>query len=196
MPKEDWKKNNLKSIFSGKNLWPWKDNEITSVLDVACGLALKSKFIPAQIRVGVDIFEEYFKHIESDAPYIVIKYDVRKLYEIFIPKSFDIVIACDIIEHLKKEESLRLIEQMERIARKAVIVESPRGFIPQNIDILGYGGHDVQTHRSAWEPDELEKLGYQVFLRDYTMSNVKRHTDINNVDVNMQMMNAIKFLSS
>lgn len=194
MSKEDWAENTLKNIFTRENLWPWKDDEIESVLDVACGLSLKSKFIPAKIRVGVDIFEEYFNHIESDVPYVVVKHDVRKLRDIFMPKSFDLVIACDIVEHLEKDESFDMIKQMEEIARKAVIIENPRGFIPQDIDILGYGGHDVQTHRSAWEPTDLEPLGYKCFIRDYTMRDVKRHTTIDDIDVHVQMMDSIKFL--
>lgn len=194
MPKADWEKNTLKNIFSRADLWPWKDGEIMSILDVGCGLALKSKFLPAQIRVGVDIYEEYFKHIESEVPYVVVKYDVRKLHEIFMPKSFDIVIGCDIIEHLEKEEALDMIKQCEAIAKMANIIEAPKGFIPQDIDILGYGGHDVQTHRCGFEAGELEALGYKVLVRNYTMSNVKRHSTLE-VAPDVQMLNAIKFLS-
>ena len=193
MSKEDWKNNTILKIFKQANLWPWKKGEIISILDVACGLSLKSKFIPAQIRVGVDIFEDYFNHIESNVPYVVIKWDVRKLREIFISKSFDLVLVLDIIEHLEKAESLNLLKQCEEIARKAVIVETPRGFIPQNIDILGYGGHEFQTHRSGWEVSELNKLGYRRIVRNYTMSNIKRHDKIK-VDSNIKLIDAIKFI--
>lgn len=194
MSKEDWNKNTIKNIFEGKDLWPWKDEEIVSILDAACGLSLKSKYIPAQIRVGVDIYEEYFNHIEADVPYVVIKHDIRKLREIFVPKSFDLVIALDVMEHLEKEESLDVLRQCEEIARKAVIIETPRGFIPTNMDILGHGGDVWQTHRSGWEPEEFEALGYKTVLRDYTMTNVKRHTDIDEINPNIQMIDAIKFL--
>jgi len=194
MSKADWAHNTLPSIFSQEGLWPWKDGEIVSVLDVTCGLAFKSKFIPAQIRVGVDIFEEYFKHIETDVQYVTVKYDVRRLGEIFMPKSFDLVIGCDIIEHLEKEEGAPLLDQCETIARKAVIIETPKGFSPQDIDILGYGGHDWQTHRSGWEIEEFEQRGYKVVVRDYTMSNVKRHTTLTDINLNIQMIDAIKFI--
>lgn len=193
MPKADWATNSIVKIFSDQKLWPFKEGEIVSILDVACGLSFKSKFIPAQIRVGVDIFDEYFKHIESDVPYVVIKYDVRKLDEIFTPKSFDLVIALDIIEHIEKDEALSMIAQCEKIARKAVILETPKGYVPQNIDIQGHGGHTYQTHRCGWEPEELEKMGYSVLVRDYEMSNAKRHTDID-VDPAIQLMDAIKLL--
>lgn len=164
-----------------------------SVLDVACGLSLKSKYLNAKIRVGVDIYPEYFNHIESDVPYVLIKHDVRNLLDIFPEKSFDVVIACDIIEHLEKEEALKMIQDLEKIARKAVFLETPKGYVPQNIDILGYGGHDFQTHRCGWEREELEEMGYQVTLRDYEMSDLKRHTELD-VDRNIQLINAIKYV--
>jgi len=193
MSKDDWESNTIVKIFSDKGLWPFKDKEIVSVLDVACGLSLKSKFIPAQIRVGVDIYDKYFDHIETDVPYVVVKYDVRKLNDIFIPKSFDIVIALDIIEHLEKDESLAMIAECEKIARKAVILETPNGYVPQNLDILGYGGHDYQTHRCGWEPKELEEMGYKVMVRDYQMSNIKRHTEME-INPMIQLIDAIKFI--
>lgn len=193
MAKEEWKKNTVVSIFSEINLWPWKEGDIITILDVACGLSLKSKYIPAQIRVGVDIYEEYFKHIEADVPYVVIKYDVRKLNEIFMPKSFDLVIALDVIEHLEKEESLEMIRQCEKIAKLGVVLETPKGYIPQNLDIQGHGGHEWQTHRSGWEPEELEKLGYSVVVRDYKMQSVKRHTELE-VEPDVEIMDAIKVL--
>ena len=194
MSKEDWAENTLPNIFKRANLWPWKEGEIVSVLDVACGLALKSKYIPAQIRVGVDIYEPYFEHIESDVPYVVIKQDVRKLRDIFVPKSFDLVIACDILEHLEKHETEGMLDQLEQIAKKAVLVECPKGFIPQDMDILGHGGDHWQTHRSAWEPEDLEKRGYKVLIRDYLMSNKKRHSTITDIDPHVQMLDAVKFI--
>jgi hypothetical protein len=193
MPKKDWEQNTIEKIFTNAGLWNFKSGEIISVLDVACGLPLKSKFIDAQIRVGVDIHEEYFRHIESEVPYVVVKYDVRKLEEIFVPKSFDLVIALDIIEHLEKEESLRMIAACERIARKAVVLETPKGYIPQNLDIQGHGADEWQTHRSGWESDELVKMGYKVVVRDYLMADVKRHTDLD-VDPHIQLMDAIKYI--
>ena len=193
MPKQDWADNTLPKVFSRAGLWPFKDGEIISILDVACGLSLKSKYIPAQIRVGVDIYDKYFEHIESEVPYVVMKYDVRKLNEVFVPKSFDLVIALDVIEHLEKQESLDMIKECEKIARKAVILETPEGYVPQNLDILGHGGHEWQTHRCGWEKEELEKLGYKAFTREYQMSNAKRHTDID-VDPSIKLLDAIKFL--
>lgn len=186
MSKHDWEKNNIVSIFPGLP-------DFSSVLDVGCGLSLKSKFIKADIRVGVDIFPEYFNHIEAEVPYVVIKYDATRLHEIFVPKSFDLVIALDIIEHIEKSDAIFMIRELEKIARKAVILETPEGFVPQNIDILGWGGDRYQTHRSGWEKKELEDMGYEVRMRNYIMDDVRRHRT-QEVLRDIRLMDAIKLL--
>ncbi len=193
MSKEDWLKNTLPVIFGTAGLWPWKEGEIVSILDVACGLSFKSKYIPAQIRVGVDIYEPYFQHIESDVPYVVVKHDIRKLRDIFVPKSFDLVIALDVIEHVTKEEGIELMRQCEEIAKKGVVIETPKGYVPQNVDIQGHGGDEWQTHRSGWEPEEFKDRGYEVVLRDYHMTDAKRHTEVD-VPRDVQLIEAIKFV--
>lgn len=193
MSKEDWLKNTPPVIFGTAGLWPWKEGEIVSILDVACGLSFKSKYIPAQIRVGVDIYEPYFQHIESDVPYVVVKHDIRKLRDIFVPKSFDLVIALDVIEHVTKEEGIELMRQCEEIAKKGVVIETPKGYVPQNVDIQGHGGDEWQTHRSGWEPEEFKDRGYEVVLRDYHMTDAKRHTEVD-VPRDVQLIEAIKFV--
>ena len=46
----------------------------------------------------------------------------------------------------------------------------------QNLDILGLGGDELQTHRCGFEPEELASLGYHVIERPYTLSRTRRHT--------------------
>lgn len=191
MPKEDWANNPVHEILRKNNLWPWK--EVDTVLDVACGLSLKSKFLGAKNIVGVDVHEPYLRAIECEVPYSVLKYDVRKINEIFIDKSFDIVYALDIIEHLEKDESLALIDQCKKIGKKAVVVETPNGYIPQNLDIQGFDAHHLQTHRCAWEVSELEKLGFKCVIRPYKMSDVKRHTEVK-VRSEIELIDGIFFI--
>lgn len=188
MSKEDWLINPIHKILKKANLWPFE--KIETVLDVACGLSLKSKYLGAKIVVGVDIYEPYLKAIESNIPYVVIKYDIRRIADIFIDNSFDVVYALDIIEHLCKEESLLLVEQCKKIAKKAVIIETPNGYVPQNLDIQGFGAHDYQTHKCGWTVNDLEKIGFRCILRQYTMQNVCRHTEIN-VDPDIELIDAI-----
>ena len=190
MPKEDWENNPIHKILEGHSLWPFEDGDIKSVLDVACGLSLKSQYLGAPNIVGVDIYEPYLKAIETEVPYSVVKYDVRKLEDIFMENSFDVVYALDILEHLDKYESYNLIGVCKRIARKAVLVEMPRGYIPQNLDIQGFGAHEYQTHRCSWEPEDLERLGFICIIRPYEMQNVKRHTE-HEVETSVELIDGI-----
>lgn len=190
MPKEDWIKNPIHTILQRANLWPFGEKEINTVLDVACGLSLKSKFSGASIIVGVDIHEPYLKAIDCSIPYVVIKYDVRNIKDIFLDESFDVVYAIDILEHLEENDSKELLNQCKRIARKAVVIETPNGYIPQNIDIQGFNAHEFQTHRCFWNVDKLEVEGFSCVVRDYKMQDIKRHTDID-VPVDIELITAI-----
>jgi SAM-dependent methyltransferase len=177
MPKEDWQNSAVHKVLEKDGLWEFKNGEIQTVLDVACGLSLKSKFLAPPVIVGVDIHEPYLRAIESDVPYAVVKCDVRNIQDVFIDDSFDVVYAFDIIEHLEKEESLNLIKACKSIAKRAVVVETPKGYIPQNIDIQGFDADHWQTHRCGWEVFELEELGFQCTVRDYVMQDIQRHTE-------------------
>ena len=189
MPREDWERNTVETILRAHGLYP--KCRISTVLDVGCGLSLKSQYIEADIRVGIDIYRPFLERIEAEVPYVAINADAMELDRLFLPRSFDLVLVLDVLEHLEKSDGLRLLEMAEKIARVAVIVETPKGYIPQNIDVWGYDGHTYQTHRCGWEPQEFINRGYQVILRDYTMSDVKRHTELE-VDPHIVMINAIR----
>lgn len=193
MPKEDWINNTVERIFQREGLYP--TGKIKTVLDVGCGLSLKSQYIEADIRVGLEIYPTYLEKIEADVPYVGIVGNAMDMDKLFLPKSFDLVLLLDILEHVEKEDGIKLLEMAETIAREAVIVETPKGYVPQNIDIWGWGGHEHQTHRSGWEPEELADRGYQYVLRPYTMCDVKRHTELT-VSPEIVFIDAIKLSGS
>lgn len=188
MPKEDWIANTVERIFEREGLYP--TGRVKTVLDVACGLSLKSQYVTADLRVGVDIHRPYLERIESAVPYAAVNANAMDLDKLFLPRSFDLVLLLDIVEHLEKEDALKLMSMAEEIARVAVIVETPKGYVPQNIDIWKGGGDEWQTHRCGWEPEEFLDRGYKVVVRDYRMSDVKRHTDLD-VDPEIKMIDAI-----
>jgi len=76
----------------------------------------------------------------------------------FKPGSFECVVAFDLIEHLEKSEGLRLLDDMERIASRKVVVFTPNGFLPQG----ALGGNEHQIHRSGWTVSEMRSRGYRV----------------------------------
>ena len=76
----------------------------------------------------------------------------------FGPESFDCVVALDVIEHLSKNEGLRFLDNVERIAKKKIIVFTPNGFLPQ----YEYDDNPMQKHRSGWTATEMKLRGYRV----------------------------------
>jgi SAM-dependent methyltransferase len=198
MPKDDWKKSSIPTLFTEWGGWPWVDgpgDAPGSVLDVACGVSLKSKFISgARTRVGFDLHRPYLEAAREQNPLVdwtPIQGDVTKISEVFLPNSFDLVVALDIIEHVEKDQALKLLADLEEIAKVAVVLETPRGFLPQDLDILGFDQHHLQTHRCGFEKEELEELGYQVWARDYQLAPIKRHTT-EPIATECQLLNAIK----
>ena len=189
MPRADWEANTIENIFRPRGLYPLE--RISTVLDVGCGLSLKSQFIDADIRVGVDVHRPYLEKIDAKVPYVCVCADALQIERLFLPRSFDLVLLLDIVEHLEKPDALELIRQAETIARRAVVIETPKGFLHQNIDILGLGGDHFQTHRCGFETDELAARGYDVVVRPYTLSQVKRHTTEKSPE-SIEMIDAIK----
>lgn len=132
-----------------------------SVLDVGCGensplAKVKKNFY----SLGVDVFGPSVK--KSKKKKIHDDYqvgDILNLEKIFKKKSFDAVIALDVVEHFKKEEGLKLIAQMEKIAKKRIIISTPYGFAKQS----AYEGNPFQEHKSGWYISEFKKMGYKVF---------------------------------
>ena len=63
------------------------------------------------------------------------------------------------IEHLEKSDGFKLIQIMESIAKKKVIIFTPNGFLRQE---GVFDSNPWQEHVSGWEINEMEKLGFTV----------------------------------
>lgn len=87
-----------------------------------------------------------------------------KIDTLYKKKSFDAVIATDVIEHFTKKETVQLLKKMETIARKKVVILTPNGFLHQG----HYDNNPYQDHKSGWYAKDLQKLGYKVYgLRSF-----------------------------
>jgi SAM-dependent methyltransferase len=136
------------------------DKRGESILDVGCGKGESIIHIDKHrrfFRVGVDIFEPYLKESQRQGTYDgVALCDIRMLP--FERKTFDIVMCMDVLEHLTKQDGRNFIAQLEQIARRQVIIESPAGTcIQQPLE-----GNLYMEHKSTWTATELISLGYKV----------------------------------
>lgn len=130
-----------------------------SVLDLGCGKNSPLRILEKKkLSVGVDAYAPYIRRSRKkkihDKYYIM---DVLQINERFKPKSFDAVLALDLIEHLQKSDGKKLLSKMEKIARKKVVILTPNGFIKQEDDETR-----LQEHLSGWTIGDFKKKGYKI----------------------------------
>ena len=130
-----------------------------AVLDVGCGSALTLRQLEVPHCVGIEGYRPEFEKARSlNTQDELVFGDVRELTSHFKPGQFDACIAMDVIEHLTKADGLKLMRDMELIAKKKVVIFTPNGFLPQRQS----AGSDLQAHFSGWEVDEMRHHGYDV----------------------------------
>jgi hypothetical protein len=130
-----------------------------SVLDAGCGVSPAVQQLGIKHTVGAEGYppscaEARRQHTHDQ----LVQCDVRELAKHFQPRQFDACVALDVIEHLDKRDGLKLIEDLEKIARKRVVLFTPSGFLPQRHT----SNDDLQEHLSGWESAEMKRMGYRV----------------------------------
>lgn len=137
------------------------DKSAKTILDVGSGRGLPMEMIKMRLNVeksvGVDLFEPYIRESKKKRihnEYVLV--DIRKMK--FPEKSFDVVMALQVLEHLPKKEAWHVLKIMEKIAKKQVIIATPIGemYHPAVDD------NKLQLHRSHFYPEEFEKRGYKI----------------------------------
>jgi ubiquinone/menaquinone biosynthesis C-methylase UbiE len=130
------------------------------VLDIGCGRGrwgylIKEKNSNAKIT-GIEIYKPYVEFASKLNVYDkVINKNFTNL-SMFNYKSFDTVIAIEVIEHVKKDEGKKLLEELERIAKSKIIITTPLGFYELDFKLKN------ECHKSGWYKTEFESLGYKV----------------------------------
>lgn len=131
-----------------------------SFVELGCGVKSPAvEFTKNIFAVGIDAHlpsllankkSGYFKdYVLADLTHLPLKNN-----------CFDCVAAFDVIEHLTKRQAKILIENMEKISKKKIIILTPNGF---NSKCHLEDDSHLQIHRCGWTMDELSKRGYVVF---------------------------------
>lgn len=124
-----------------------------TILDLGCGCDSPLKGIHKYYSVGIDLSNLSLLRSKRQAIHLEhVLMDTRRLG--FKPKSFDCVTALDILEHLKRVDGSQLMDDMEKIAKKKVVIQTPNGFVPQTDEC------PLQVHRSGWTVDDFKRRGY------------------------------------
>lgn len=128
-----------------------------TVADVGCSDGRGSEVLGALDSTGFDIYEPALRAaVANGRRRRGVLADVRRLP--LRDQSFDVVVSLDVVEHFDKPEAVDLVAELERVARRLVVLLTPNGFVPQP------PGEDEpwQEHRCGFDAAELEALGYSV----------------------------------
>lgn len=143
------------------------------VLDLGCGYGhwghlLKTHYadrVPGRaVEVtGVDIFPGNVTFCERTGVYAqTVCQDGLEYLAAQPDRSFDTIIATELIEHLPREDGFRLLEQLERVARDVVVLSTPNGpFLRPGSDTLT-GYNEWEHHVSGWTRRDFVRRGYSV----------------------------------
>lgn len=150
MPGSSWK--SVRQLVGDQN---------ASILDVGCadGDMVEITGLDKICEVvGVDLHFPYLKRAKTwDRFSSLLLCSAEHLP--FRDKSFDVVMCLEVIEHFDtKEIGRKVIQQLEAVARRRVIISTPLGLTWQE----EYGGNIHQEHKVGWRAVELARLGYQI----------------------------------
>jgi 2-polyprenyl-3-methyl-5-hydroxy-6-metoxy-1,4-benzoquinol methylase len=134
-----------------------------TVFDVACGFGdwgylIKTRKDGNYHLTGVDVWKPYLENLRHLKIYNeLIEADIR-YYE--PPKKYDIIIACEVLEHLKKEEGFQLLNKLESACDRRIIISTPHGFTHQG----PLENNNFQRHVSEWFPIDFKNRRYKIKL--------------------------------
>jgi len=132
-------------------------NETDKVLDIGCGKDSPLQYIKCKEKIGYDFYEPYIK--QSQNKRIHNRYVIGDLEKFNLNEFFDCIIALEVIEHIGKQEGIKLLNKIEKITNK-IIITVPSGCLnlkPQK------GDNPKEKHISEWENKDFVKLGYKTY---------------------------------
>jgi SAM-dependent methyltransferase len=135
--------------------------EHTTVLDLACGkgkwgFLLKTSYREAEYVVGLDMWKPNLEVAKKHYDGVVLA-NVTHLP--FKDNSLEEGLACEVLEHLSKEDGNKMLNELERVVQKKIIVSTPHQMLEQD----EIESNPYEIHKTAWSVGELRKLGYKVY---------------------------------
>lgn len=93
---------------------------IRSILDVGCGDGFNTNALPAELEVvGMDISAEALKHVRRETR-------LGSVTDVPFPdRSFDLVMANAVIEHIADPDYAKALSELHRVARRYILIVAP-----------------------------------------------------------------------
>ncbi len=116
----------------------------------------------AEWRVRIDGIEAFPTYLTPVHDYIynhIMVGDALDILPGIASESYELVIAIDILEHFTKSDGLKFLAELKRVAKRAVLVSTPKDFLSQEIEANPY-----ENHRSHWLKEDLLQADYGEIL--------------------------------
>ena len=141
--------------------------DINNLLSLGCGKMPIEHIFQAKNILGVEWADDFLNISKEKG--IVIKYDFTDIYKILVDKSFDTVLMFDSLEHIEKNNGLKLLKELENKIKHQIIIFCP---IQEKLLPLGHLKYHQDNHKrdntplgehlSTWKPEDFNKLGFQI----------------------------------
>jgi len=130
-----------------------------TILDVGCGygvwnllIRVKKRGIP--IIIGLDIYLPYLQKLKKIKLYNGLVWADARYLPFRSDKPFNITLASEILEHLKKDEGMMVLNRLMHLSNK-IIISTPYGFLRT----FGVDNNKYQLHKSSWAPQDFHLKG-------------------------------------
>lgn len=159
----------LKIITPFSYMWLLRRSigQAETILDLGCedGRLLELLSYGKSWKVtGVDIYKDNTKGAAKKKIFVkVITGDAVKVSRQLIKQKqkFDVVFCSQVIEHIERKKGEDLLYLVNKLAKKRIVIGTPRGFMEQPEVFLGHNPH--QVHKSGWSEEDFKKRGYKVY---------------------------------
>lgn len=136
----------------------------SSMLDVGGGSGIVAHPFYYEMGCSISVLDAWHGYIDNGVKrpkpdYLTIG-NALDTADIFGEKSFDVVQAMEIIEHMPKADGVKLVEVLKRVARKCLLFSTPHGYYKQP----AIDGNPFQVHVCGWVAQEFDALGIEVYF--------------------------------
>lgn len=137
-----------------------------SILDLGCGIGDYLRYTNSrQHVVAVEPHKPYVEKAKGNYPWVEFHNTDAIQFLSTTQKKFDTIIMMDVAEHLELHNAVTMVKLAAEHCNKILLLQTPFGIHPQDHDLWDCKGEFWQTHRTTWDPKNLDQLG----LRFYTV---------------------------
>lgn len=141
-------------LFPKWNTYLKRDlSDCNVVLDLGCGYKSPIQLCTVPLSVGVEFSGS---NLEESAKRCIHSQYIKSRIEIinFKPESFDAVISIYSLDNLTEDERYKLVNKMERWAKKKIIIVTANGDLPEK---------EPHKNDRRLKIEELERMGFKIY---------------------------------